>query len=213
MFKLELIWKIILTWNTDILNILRLVWTPVTFPTTKYWIIVSPGVPCNHLFTEFSFSIIFYGFTSKHIYRFLRYHSCLGFKIFWIFWDSKDFENIFLGDLLGIIGFYYTHFPGKNSSIVFEKRKSRQIATAWKFRGRQLLPLFCCVQVQKELQSVKRSWTPKEIEVVLEKYQKHVVGSTLPGKAEWREVINNCEALSKRSWYNMKDYVMWEITK
>ena len=44
--------------------------------------------------------------------------------------------------------------------------------------------------------AVKRPWTPKEIEVVLEKCQKHAVGSTLPGKTEYME---ERERLHKKS--------------
>ena len=41
----------------------------------------------------------------------------------------------------------------------------------------------------------------------LAKCHKHIVGLSLPGKNECLQIISDCQALSGRSWSNVKDYV------
>ena len=53
----------------------------------------------------------------------------------------------------------------------------------------------------------KVPWTNQEKKVVLEAFHKHVVGKTLPGKEECKELIERNNCLSDRSWTKVKDFV------
>ena len=64
-----------------------LVWTPVSFLATKYWIILAPHVLCNHLSTQFSFSIFSQGFSSKDLSK--SSHFCNDFFLLHLIRNGK----------------------------------------------------------------------------------------------------------------------------
>ena len=53
----------------------------------------------------------------------------------------------------------------------------------------------------------RRKWMPDEIDFVITKCHKHVVGKSLPGKNECIKILKSSPLLEGRSWQNIKDYV------
>ncbi|XP_057291533.1 uncharacterized protein LOC130614143 isoform X3 [Hydractinia symbiolongicarpus] len=50
-------------------------------------------------------------------------------------------------------------------------------------------------------------WSDDEKKLLLDSFHKHIIGKSLPGKAECLSLIANNEMLQKRSWTNLKDWV------
>ena len=55
--------------------------------------------------------------------------------------------------------------------------------------------------------SKRRKWSPREVKLVLDHFNEHVVGSTLPGKSECLKFLSKNSEIKNRTWTMIKDFI------